>query len=95
MGDFLRTNGWSVLDIASAGDGRPDYVVGKPRFAALVEVKDGSKPPSARQLTPKEAKVQAEWEGPYVIALSGEDAVTKLNAAMVRCGACRLEDIVA
>ena len=78
IGDYLRSLGWSVLDLSSAGNGIPDMAVGKPGFAALVEVKDGSKPPSARRLTPDEARVRANWEGPYVLATSGEDAAAQL-----------------
>ena len=78
VGDYLRALGWSVLDIADNGDGCPDYAVSKPNFAALVEVKDGSKPPSARKLTPKQQQVKDNWQGPYVLALSGEDAAVQL-----------------
>lgn len=84
VGDYLRARGWSVLDLASMGNGCPDYAVSFGRFAALVEVKDGSLPPSARQLTPLEQKVKDGWQGAYIIALSPEDAETKLNAAMER-----------
>lgn len=78
IGDYLRALGWSVLDISSAGNGIPDMAVGRPGFAALIEVKDGSKPPSARTLTPKEEQVKRNWEGPYIIALSPEDAASQL-----------------
>jgi hypothetical protein len=78
VGDYLRDHGWSVLDLADLGDGCPDYAVSKGSFTALVEVKDGSKPPSARQLTPKEQQVKDGWQGAYVIALDPEDAIAKL-----------------
>jgi hypothetical protein len=81
IGDFLRAHGWSVLDIADAGDGCPDYAVAKPGFACLVEVKDGTKPPSARALTPKEEQVKANWQGPYVIALDPEQCLAALYLA--------------
>jgi len=86
VGDFLRKAGWSVLDLADAGDGVPDYAVAKHNFAALLEVKDGKKPPSARQLTPKEQAVRDSWQGPYIVALSGEDALAKLGMAWVTFG---------
>jgi hypothetical protein len=80
VGDHLRALGWSVLDLADAGDGVPDYAIGKPGIAVLVEVKDGSKPPSARKLTEKEQWVRDNWTGPYIVALSGEDAAAQLLA---------------
>lgn len=80
--EYLRNHGWSVLDIADAGDGVPDLAVSRGNFAALVEIKDGSKPPSARKLTPKEQQVKDNWQGPYVIALDGEDAAAQLLCLM-------------
>lgn len=79
VSDVIRAAGWSVLDLAKHGVS-VDLVVGKPFFAALVEIKDGSKPPSARQLTPKESELKANWDGPYIVALSGEDALQQLEA---------------
>lgn len=77
----MRALGWSVLDLAKYGVS-VDLVVGKPGFAALVEVKDGSKPPSKRQLTDDEIKLKENWSGPYIVALSEEDAATQLEALM-------------
>lgn len=83
VGDGLRVRGWSVLDLAQYGVS-VDYAVSKPGFAALLEVKDGNKPPSARKLTEKEQKLRDNWEGPYVMAISLEDAVEQLDA--LYCG---------
>lgn len=80
IADHLRGIGWSVLDTSALGGGFPDCVVGRPGFACLVEIKDGSKSPSARQLTPAENHVRAVWTGPYVIAVSPEDAHAQLFA---------------
>lgn len=80
VADYLRAQGWSVLDLADHGDGIPDLAVGAPGFACLVEVKDGSKPPSRRQLTVAEQEVRDRWEGPYIIGLSGPDAHAQLTA---------------
>ena len=79
VGDGLRAAGYSVLDLAQYGVS-VDYAVGKPGFAALVEVKDGSKPPSARKLTPAEIDLQTRWQGPYVVVISLEDAIQQLEA---------------
>lgn len=79
IGDHLRSLGWSVLDLSKAGDGIPDMAVGKPGYAALVECKDGSKPPSKQRLTEDQQRIVNEWEGPYVVALSPEDAERQLE----------------
>ena len=82
VGDYLRALGWSVLDLASHGRGVPDYVVGKPGIACLVEVKSDksiSHRPD-RALTPEEQGVRDRWAGPYIIAVSGEDAAQQLLA---------------
>ncbi len=78
IGDGLRALGWSVLDLAQYGVS-VDYAVSRRGFAALLEVKDGAKPASARKLTEKEQKLRDNWEGPYVVATSLEDAVTQLK----------------
>jgi hypothetical protein len=79
VGDYLRALGWSVLELARHGVS-VDMAVSKLNFAALVEVKDGSRPPSARQLTDEEKRLKANWQGPYIIALSPQDAADKLEA---------------
>ena len=47
----LRKCGASVVSLASLGDGVPDLLVGYRGKTALVEIKDGDKPPSQRELT--------------------------------------------
>lgn len=45
-----------------------------------MEVKDGEKPPSARQLTPAEKKFFDEWEGGLCVVIkSVEDALEILD----------------
>lgn len=51
----LRQCGWMVWDTSRLGDGFPDLVIARAGVLRLVEVKDGSKPPSAQALT------KAEW----------------------------------
>jgi hypothetical protein len=47
----------------------------------LIEVKDGSKPPSARRLTPAEQKFHDEWPlSNLFIIISPEDAVALLRS---------------
>ena len=81
----LRKHGISVIVISNAGNGAPDLICGGIagsrttkyyRETELLEVKDGSKFPSQRQLTPKEKKVHDEWKGrPIQIVESVADAL--------------------
>lgn len=77
----FRDLGCSVAITSSLGDGFPDAVVGLMGQNVLVEIKDGAKPPSARKLTPDEAKFASSWRGEYKVIESIEDA-TNLVADM-------------
>lgn len=62
--DALRKiPGVKVADTASLGDGFPDLCVGYMGKNFLLEIKDGSKIPSARKLTAEEQKWHDEWRG--------------------------------
>lgn len=69
----FRQLGWSVYSTHQLGGGFPDIVVAKNSFTALVEVKDGNKPPSKRQLTPDEKIFHENWQGEIVIIESLDD----------------------
>jgi len=76
----LRKAGATVR-IISQGEGIPDLLVGYKGETALLEVKDGNKVPSARQLTPAEKKFFDEWTGGVCsIVESVEDALEILKA---------------
>ena len=75
----LRQCGWTVHDTSGVGGGFPDLVVGKAGRLVLVEIKDGSKKPSARRLTKAEAAFWAKFGEAGVqveIIESIEDATT-------------------
>jgi hypothetical protein len=59
----FRACGCNVLSMAPLGSGAPDLLVEHraTRRLFLVEVKDGSKPPSARELTDDQIKFHAIW----------------------------------
>lgn len=76
----LRELGWAVFSTASVGNGFPDLVAARRGVLKLIEVKDGTKPASARKLTDDEAIYHAMMAAagcPVVIVESLED-VAKL-----------------
>lgn len=78
----FRKRGASVAILSEIGRGIPDLAIGVCRaylepYMSFIEIKDGSKPPSARKLTEDEQKFKDNWHGNYEIVLSVED-VNKL-----------------
>lgn len=71
----LREAGCFVVSLAAIGKGCPDLLVGTVGKWYLLEVKDGSKPLSARKLTPDEESwiAQARQYAPvHVVNSVGE-----------------------
>jgi|HubBroStandDraft_4_1064222.scaffolds.fasta_scaffold59974_3 hypothetical protein len=73
--DALRACGMSVLSLAAVGKGCPDLLIGWRGRNILLEVKDGSKPPSGRQLTDDEKDFRDSWRGSVFLVESVEQAV--------------------
>ena len=71
---YFRSRGASVQILSAVGKGCPDLLVGYRTATVPVEVKDGSKPPSRRELTPDEELWRARWAGSYRIVYAEEDA---------------------
>lgn len=74
----LRDAGCGVVDLAAVGAGVPDLLVCAPTWphdSALVEVKDGNKPPSARKLTPEQERFHAAWKGRIHVVTSPDEAL--------------------
>lgn len=61
------------------GQGFPDGVIGFMGRNYLVEIKDPSKPPSQRKLTPDEQKFFDEWTGQIAVIETIEDVLKLLN----------------
>lgn len=78
----LRKVGAVVYSTAGIADGFPDLTVGYRRVTYLLEVKDGSKPPSARELTPDQINWHTTWNGgPCVVVNSVGEALAAIGAA--------------
>lgn len=76
----LRQIGCSVFPTHEIGHGFPDIAVGYigkdgTRRTALVEIKDGTLPPSRKKLTPDEKLFHFGWRGEAVIVYSVDEAV--------------------
>jgi hypothetical protein len=69
----LRQMGYTVLDLSRLGQGCPDLLVARHGITTLVEVKDGTKPPSARRLTPMESAFIQHWKGRVIVIASVDD----------------------
>lgn len=75
----LRDIGASVQSIASVGKGCPDLLVGVRGFNFVLEVKDGSQPPSKRRLTPDEKKWHESWRGHVRIVTCLDEALDAIG----------------
>lgn len=71
----FRTLGCSVKPTHTLGQGFTDIICGLPGVNFLVEIKDGSRPPSEQQLTPDEIRFHAEWKGPIRVVRSVDDVL--------------------
>lgn len=73
--DGLRECGCTVLHLHSVGGGCPDILVGFRSKNTLMEIKDGSKPPSARKLTKPQQAFHRDWRGQVSVVTSIEEAM--------------------
>jgi hypothetical protein len=71
----LRDKGCSVQSLHQLGKGIPDLLVGYGGNNYLLELKDGSKPPSKQRLTDDETKWQSQWQGQVTVVNSIETAI--------------------
>jgi hypothetical protein len=68
----------TVFDLSGAGRGIPDLLLGYKGRNYLIEIKDGEKAPSKRQLTEAQKKFHDSWQGQVAIATSPEGAVVAI-----------------
>ena len=71
----LRKCGVSVTPTHMVGDGFVDIVCGWQGRNFLFEIKDGTKPSSARALTTAESKWHIEWRGQVHVIYTADDAL--------------------
>ena len=87
--DALRAVGASVAVTSAQHKGFPDLVVGYMGKTFLLEVKDGSKPPSARRLTSDQERFFADWQGHCAVVCNAEEALAEIghspNLASLQC----------
>jgi len=72
---FFRGRGFAVAITSDLGNGFPDLVVSKEGYTILIEVKDGTKPPSQRRLTDDEEAFHAGWKGHIAIVKNEQDVI--------------------
>ena len=82
----LRSAGVSVQPLHQEGAGVPDLLCGYRGQTYLVEIKDGSKPPSARRLTPRQVEWQSAWRGLPVDVVNNETEALAVFGIEVRNG---------
>lgn len=71
----LRACGASVQPLNAVKAGCPDLLCGYKGVNYLLECKDGTKPESARQLTPHEDAWHRRWKGHVVTVTSVAEAL--------------------
>jgi Holliday junction resolvase len=81
--DALRKAGCSVLSLANVGQGCPDLLCGLAGKNWLIEVKDGTKPPSRQKLTPAQERFhefhvehpEKYWNGQKAVVTTVHEAL--------------------
>lgn len=77
--EALRQAGATVQSLHAVGEGCPDLLVGFRGVNYTLEVKDGNKPPSRRELTPEQVKWHGGWNGRVSV-------VADISAALAAIG---------
>jgi hypothetical protein len=73
----LKRIGCKVVNLSRLGGGIPDLLVGYQGRWCLLELKDGSKPPSERELNPLQVEWHNEHSGFPVYVADSVDAAIK------------------
>lgn len=78
----LRGAGATVQPLHAVGGGCPDLAVGWRGVTFFLEVKDGSKPPSARKLTPEQEEWHGGWKGHVAVVKDEGEALEAIGLGM-------------
>jgi hypothetical protein len=81
--EALRSIGATVQHLHGVAQGCPDLLVGRGKVNYLLEIKDGSKPPSARKLTPDQVVWHSIWQGTAVVVSSIDEAIAAVGGYVV------------
>lgn len=76
----LRQAGATVQHLHEVGKGCPDILIGFRGANYAAEIKDGSKAPSKRRLTPDEQEWHENWRGQVAIVETVDDALRLIGA---------------
>jgi Holliday junction resolvase len=76
--EILRAAGATVQSLAAVGYGCPDLLVGWGGKTLLMEIKDGSKVPSAQRLTDDQIKWHGAWMGGPLAVVDGPEAALRM-----------------
>ena len=74
----LRKAGATVQSLAAVGHGVPDLLVGFRGQTILMEIKDGKKSPSQRQLTEDQMKWHGAWNGGTLAVVDNVEAALRV-----------------
>lgn len=78
--EVARKMGVSWFDTHQVGNGFGDAVIGLCGLNVLIEIKDGSKPPSKRALTPMEIDFHSSWLGRIEVVESEQELIDLINS---------------
>jgi hypothetical protein len=79
VAQMRKIPGLRVAHTHTVGNGFPDVVISYKGVNYLFEIKDPSKPPSARKLTPDEEKFHSTWTGSIHVIEKIEDVLSIIN----------------
>jgi Holliday junction resolvase len=74
----LRAAGATVQSLASFGKGVPDLLVGFQGKTLLMEIKDGQKSASRRELSEDQIKWHGAWRGGPLAIVDGPEAALRM-----------------